>query len=301
MALLVGMACAAVGSTAAGDMVGTTARPDGSRVHWTLSNAVQDRANRIVFVAQGSGCAPARASSSVRMLAEILSDYAVLTIEKYGVAPDDAPADPMADCSGAYLENHTVSQRVADARAVFEDLRARGLLDGDLVLFGGSEGGAVVSLLSHQAEDADAVVVFSTGTGLTMAEFFPLVVPPPVAERMQAVFDEIRNDPSAQGVLSGVSYDWWRDSLDRRYSDDLLTSNVPVLIVQGADDRSAPVEAARAARDAFMAAGQERRLTYWEFEDRDHGMVDAQGVSHMGAVLKKVRDWIEAQMPPDAG
>ena len=295
------MACAAVGSVAAGDMVGTTARPDGSLVHWTLSNAVQDRANRIVFVAQGSGCAPARASSSVRMLAEILSDYAVLTIEKYGVAPDDAPADPMADCSRAYLENHTVSQRVADARAVFEDLRARGLLDGDLVLFGGSEGGAVVSILSHQAEDTDAVVVFSTGTGLTMAEVFPLVVPPPVAERMQAMFDEIRNDPDAEGVLSGVSYDWWRDSLDRRYSDDLLTSNVPVLIVQGADDRSAPVEAARAARDAFIAAGQEHRLTYWEFQDRDHGMVDAQGVSHMGAVLKKARGWIEAHMPPDAG
>ena len=294
------MACATVGSVAADDTVGTTARPDGSRVHWMLSNAVQDRANRIVLVAQGSGCAPARASPSIRMLVEILSGYAVLTVEKYGVALDDAPADPMADCSEAYLENHTVSQRVADARAVFQDLRARGLLDGDLVLFGGSEGGAVVSILSHQAEDADAVVVFSTGTGLTMAEFFPSVVPPPVAERMRVVFDEIRNDPSAEGVLSGVSYDWWRDVLDRRYSDDLLTSTIPVLIVQGADDRSAPVEAARAARDAFVAAGQEQRLTYWELEDRDHGMVDAQGVSHMGAVLKKVRGWIQAHMPPDA-
>ncbi len=262
---------------------------------------MQDRANRIVLVAQGSGCAPARASSSVRMLAEILSDYAVLTIEKYGVAPNDAPADPMADCSRAYLENHTVSQRVTDARAVFQDLETRGLLDGDLVLFGGSEGGAVVSILSHQAEDADAIVVLSTGTGLTMEEFFPLVVPPPVAERMQAVFDEIRNDPSAEGVLSGVSYDWWRDSLDRRYSDDLLRSNVPVLIVQGANDRSAPVEAARAARDAFVVTGQERRLTYWELKDRDHAMVDAQGVSHMRDVLEKIRGWIDSQMPPDAG
>lgn len=294
------MACAAVGSVAAVDIAGTTARPDGSHVHWKLSNAEPDRANRIVLVAQGSGCAPARASPSVRMLAEILSGYAVLTIEKYGVAPDDTPADPIADCSRAYLENHTVSQRVADARAVFQNLKARGLLDSDLVFFGGSEGGAVVSILSHQAEEADAVVVLSTGTGLTMAEFFPLVVPPPVAERMQAVFDEIRNDPSADGVLSGVSYDWWRDSLDRRLSDDLLMSRIPILIVQGADDRSAPVEAARAARDAFVAAGQEQRLTYWELEDRDHGMVDAQGVSHMGAVLKKVRGWIQAHMPPDA-
>ena len=262
-----------------------------------LSNATPDQANRIVLVAQGSGCAPARSSASVQMLAEILSDYAVLTINKYDVTPDDAPEDPVEGCSDAFVANHTVSQRVADAQAVVDDLKTRGLFDGNLILFGGSEGGAVVSILAHQAEDADAVIVLSTGTGLTMAEFFPMVAPPPAVKAMQAVFDRVRTDPTAEGVVGGVSYAWWRDILDRRLSDDLLMAAIPVLLVHGVNDRSAPVEAARATRNAFTAAGQTDRLTYWELPDRDHAMADPQGVSHMEEVLQQIGGWIEEHMP----
>ncbi|WP_299394967.1 alpha/beta hydrolase [Pelagibius sp.] len=286
------------GQSAAKEIADTTARADGSRIHWALSNVAPDRPNRVVLIAQGSGCSPARSSPSVVMLAEILSDHAVLTVEKPGVAPADAPADGIEGCSDTYLENHTVSQRVADVMMVLGDLRERRLFDGDLVLFGGSEGGAVVSVLAHRAAEADAVVVLSTGTGLTMAEFLPLVAPPPAMEQMRTAFDGIRSDPNATGVLGGVSYDWWRDVLDRRFSDDLLKAGIPVLLIHGARDRSAPVEAARATRDAFVAAGQEHRLTYWEFETRDHAMVDPQGRSHMGEVLTQVRRWIDKRLPP---
>lgn len=287
------------GQSAANEIADATARADGSRIHWTLSNAAPDRPNRVVLIAQGSGCSPARSSSSVAMLAEILSNHAVLTVEKIGVAPQDVPTDRIGGCSDAYLENHTVSQRVADVMMVLGDLRKQRLFDGDLVLFGGSEGGAVVSILAHQAAEADAVVVLSTGTGLTMAEFLPLVAPPPAMERMRAAFDGIRSDPDATGVLGGVSYNWWRDVLDRRFSDDLLKADIPVLLVHGGRDQSAPVEAARATRDAFVAAGQERRLTYWEFESRDHAMVDPQGRSHMREVLTQVRRWIDEQTRPE--
>ncbi len=287
------------GQSAAKEIADMTARADGSWIHWTLSNAAPDRPNRVVLIAQGSGCSPARSSPSVAMLAEILSDYAVLTVEKFGVTPADGPTERLEDCSDAYLENHTVSQRVADVAAVLQDLKERRLFDGDLVLFGGSEGGAVVSVLAHEAAEADAVVVLSTGTGLTMAEFLPLVAPPPAMEQMRAAFDGIRSDPDATGVLGGVSYDWWRDVLDRRFSDDLLKAAIPVLLIHGARDKSAPVEAARATRDAFVAAGQEHRLTYWEFENRDHAMVDPQGRPHMGEVLTQVRGWIGQQMRPE--
>ncbi len=286
------------GHSAAREIADMTARADGSRIHWTLSNAAQDRPNRVVLIAQGSGCSPARSSPSVAMLAEILSDYAVLTVEKAGVAPADVLTERIEGCSDTYLESHTVSQRVADVAAVLEDLKERRLFDGDLVLFGGSEGGAVVSVLAHEAVETDAVVVLSTGTGLTMAEFLPLVAPPPAMEQMRAAFDGIRSDPDAAGVLGGVSYNWWRDVLDRRFSDDLLKADIPVLLIHGGRDKSAPVEAARATRDAFVAAGQERRLTYWEFETWDHAMVDPQGRSHMGEVLTQVRRWIDEQTRP---
>ena len=295
--LAVGPVSASESNPAATDIAAETARPDGTEIHWVLSNAVPDRANRIALIAQGSGCAPARSSASVQMLADILSDHAVLTIDKYDVEPDDTPADPIEGCSESFVANHTVSQRVADALDVLDDIKARGLFDGELVLFGGSEGGAVVSVLAHQAVDADAVIVFSTGTGLTMAEFFPMVAPPPAMEAMQTVFDQVRTDPNAVGVVGGLSYAWWRDILDRRLSDDLLLSTIPVLLVHGVNDRSAPVEAARATHDAFAIAGQANRLTYWELPDRDHAMVDSQGVSHMDEVLRQVGSWIDLYVP----
>lgn len=300
--LLISSASASDRNVEAAEIAGETTRSDGSEIHWMLSNATPDQTNRIVFVAHGSGCAPARLSASVQILADVLSsdtlNYAVLTIEKYDVTPDDAPVDPIEGCSDAFVANNTVSQRVADAMAVFDYLRAQGLFGGELILFGGSEGGAVVSILAHQTEDADAVIVLSTGTGLTMAEFFPMVAPPPASKAMQTVFDKVRIDPTAEGLVGGLSYAWWRDILDRRLSDDLLRTTIPVLLVHGVNDRSAPVEAARATRDAFAAAEQADRLAYWELPDRDHAMTDPQGVSHMEDVLRQIGGWIEKQHMP---
>ncbi len=289
----------AAGFSAGHEIRGSAVRPDGSDIAWTLSNALRDHANPVVLVAHGSGCAPARSSASVDLMTALFeeSGYAVLTVEKYGVSRQDTPDDAIDGCSPRHVQTHTVSRRVADVEIVLDTLRAQRLFDDDLILFGGSEGGAVVSVLSRRVQDADAVVVLSTGTGLTLAEFFPMVVPPSVAARMQAKFEEIRRDRRAKGILGGVSYQWWRDSLDRRLSDDLLASDSPVLLVHGENDRSAPVETARATRDAFWAAGDAGRLTYWELPDRDHAMVDPHGVSHMRNVLERVRRWMSDRMP----
>ncbi|MEM9670078.1 MAG: hypothetical protein AAF950_14240 [Pseudomonadota bacterium] len=272
---------------------GTSQRPDGSLIEWRLENARPEQGNRILLIAHGSGCSPARSSSNINLLAGAATGFATLTIEKYGVSAGVAASNPSSDCTEAYFSNHTVSQRVADARQVLADLATREVWNGELYLFGGSEGGAVVSILSHEEPETDAVVVFSTGTGLTMAEFFPMVVPPPVAAQMQVVFDQARSSPEAEGVSGGNSLKWWADILDRRLSDDLLLSDVPILLVHGVDDKSAPVAAARATREAFASAGQSERLTYWELDDRNHAMIDASGNSHMGDVLTGVVNWIE--------
>ncbi|MEO1787168.1 MAG: alpha/beta hydrolase [Pseudomonadota bacterium] len=275
-----------------GPIVGVTLRADASPINWTLEPATSGRTEKILLVSQGSGCAPARSSVNVEMISALAVDFATLTIEKYGVKPSDAPSDPSNDCSTAYFENHTVSQRVMDAKMVLADLDRRGQLPYDLALFGGSEGGAVVSILAHEVPEARAVVVLSTGTGLTMSEFFPMVVPPPVAAQMEVVFEAARANPESTEIAGGNSYKWWADVLDRRLSDDLLKSTVPILIVHGEKDRSAPVLSARAARDAFSEAGESERLTYWEFEGFDHQMVDGDGVSHMGDVLADVVSWL---------
>lgn len=292
LALIVG--CATVGGPPAQELVGETDRSDGSTIHWELRRASSRTPLPILLPAQGSGCAPARSSSNIALLESVLPGFAVLTIEKYGVDPEAVPEDPIEGCSDAYYASHTVTRGVQDAELVLEDLRSQSLWDGRLVLFGGSEGGAVVSILSHELNDVDAVVVFSTSTGLTMRESLPMVVPPSVAKRLSDVFAEARANPESSRVFGGNSLKWWADILDRRLSDDLLKSSVPVLLVHGENDSHSPVAAARATRDAFAEAGEGDRLSYWELADRDHQMRDASGKSHFDDVLSKVADWIRA-------
>jgi pimeloyl-ACP methyl ester carboxylesterase len=277
----------------------STLRADGSPIYWQLAQFAVDAYKPVLLVAQGSGCAPARRNANVATLATHLPEFAVLTIEKYGVDPAVERADPVNDCSADYHANHTVTQRVEDARRVLQSLRERGLWNGRLVLFGGSEGGAVVSILAHETNEVDATVVFSTGTGLTVAEFLPVILPPPVVAMMTAVFDQARANPRSSDVVGGNALKWWADILDRRLVDDLLASSAPILLVHGVNDREAPVAAARATRDAFAVAGQAEQLTYWELADRDHQMRDVHGVSHLEAVLSDVAAWVRAQALDD--
>lgn len=284
-----------------GSLTGNTERPDGSFIDWRLNGASNRAPLPILLIAQGSGCAPARSNANVKLLESVFPDFASLTIEKYGVDPNLVPEDPMNGCSESYYANHTVSRRVEDAKLVMGDLRSRSIWDGRLIIFGGSEGGAVASILSHKLKEADAVVIFSTGTGLTMAEFFPMVVPPPVASQMSGVFAKARANPDSSRVIGGNSLMWWADILDRRLSEDLLKSAAPILLVHGENDRHAPVDAARVTRDAFAEAGEAGRLTYWELANRDHQMRDASGKSHLKSVFTKIAGWMRAVQLKTAG
>lgn len=292
LALMVSSAM--VNGAPAHDFVGKTDRSDGSSVDWKLSRAASSAPLPILLAAQGSGCTPASSNSNIARLESAFSGFAVLTIEKYGVEPQTVPEDPMNGCSEAYYANYTVTRAVEDAKLVLEDLRSRALWGGQLVLFGASEGGAVVSILSHELKDVDAVMVFSSSTGLTMRESLPMVVPPKVAKRLSDMFAEARGNPQSSRVVGGNSLKWWADILDRRLSDDLLKSSVPVLLVHGRNDKHSPVAAARATRDAFADAGESNRLTYWELADRDHQMRDASGRSHLNEVLDMIAEWARA-------
>jgi len=288
-------ACQSINYAQPKQIDGATLRSDGSEIHWSLSGHNIRKKNKVLLIAQGSGCAPARTSQNISMMAQIVPEFSVLTIEKYGVTPTGRDKAPTAPCSEEFVNNHTISQSVHDAKSVFKDIGKRGFWNGETVLFGGSEGGAVVSILSHALPETSATVVLSTGTGLTMAEFFPMVVPPDFAEEMKEIFEEIRLNPAAKGMAAGNSYEWWRDILDRRLSDELLKSKTPILLVHGVNDKSAPVEAARATQQAFISAGKRQQLTYWEMKDRDHQMNDLQGNPHMQAVLADVVTWINHQ------
>jgi len=269
-------------------------RPDGSSIYWTIDRQSGGAKQGILIIAQGSGCLAATENPNIKNAKRLLPSFAVLTVEKYGVDPHAKPGDPFEGCSAAFYAHHTVSQRVDDYQRVLHELKRESWWNGQLVLFGGSEGGAAVSILAPKVNPT-AVVIFSSAPGHSFGEIFKLSVPPEVAQHADDEFKKIEAEPLSAKVFGGNSYRWWTDILHHDMTADLLKTESPILLIQGERDSHAPVAVARQIRDDFQRTGH-RNLTYWEFAGYDHSMQDSEGVSHLDEVLARISGWIEERL-----
>ncbi len=271
----------------------TARRNDGSLIYWSLDRQSAGSKQGILVLAQGSGCLAATENPNIARWKSVLPDFAVVTVEKYGVHPLDKPKEPFGGCSQEFYAHHTVSQRVADYQRVLAQLQKSPWWDRRLVLFGGSEGGAAVSMLASRVKPT-TIVVFSSAPG-RFREIFKLAVPSEVARQADSEFAKIKANPLSSKVWGGNSYRWFADILDRDLTADLLSISAPILIVHGERDRSAPVQVARKVRDDFERAGH-CNLTYWEYPGYDHQMQDAAGISHSDEVLQRMSGWLMSRV-----
>ncbi len=277
---------------------GEAQRPDGSTLHWTLDLPDGGGKVGLVVLAQGSGCLPAMQSRAMQQARAAFGRFAALTVEQYGVTPDDTPqAVDNSDCPQAFHDNHTVSQRVADYRQIIENLRDAAWWNGDLVLFGGSEGGLAMARLAPEV-GADAAILMSTGGGVTFGEMVRESVPPEGRPTVDATFEKARRNPDSTELWAGHSLRFWADMIDRRAADDMLRADTGFLLIQGGRDASGSVGVARAVNDLFAEA-ERCNLTYWEFPAFDHGMTDPDGGSRMAEVLAQADGWLAAQLAVD--
>ncbi len=259
-------------------------RADGSVIDYALY--VPDGvAEGLLLFAQGSGCAPTATNANLAVARAAFPQHVVLAVEKRGVVPDAAIADGYSDCPAAFTAGYTVSGRVADYEAVLAALGS----PLPLVLYGGSEGGLAVAMLSATVA-ADAAILVSSATGVPFAEMVLSTVPPEGQASVRAAFDAARADPRGTAIFAGSSHRFWADILDRVAADDMLASDTPFLLIQGGRDSASPVAAGRATVDRFAAAGR-CNVNSWEFPALDHGMVDPTGRSHMAAIVAAAAQW----------
>ena len=266
------------------------ARPDGSRLSFHLDRPGPSGRRPLLLVLQGSGCDPvgpdARVNSYGRMLAP---GYVRLTIEKYGVATGGEPL--IEGCTAAFWRGNTLSRRVADAVQVIAHLRGAPWWNGELVVFGGSEGGAVAAMAAPLLPETRAVIIWSSGIGVPVGSLIRAAIPPEAAGQAEAVFAEARANPSGDRRWGGASYAWWADAVDMVPARSLLEVRAPILVIHGSRDQFALVATARATRDLLAGAGR-RNFTYREYAGYDHFMVDAAGADHRGAVLAETARWL---------
>lgn len=270
-------------------------RPDGTQITFHIDRNVKAARHGAILVLQGSGCEPVATNERVASIGPAVTPGdAVVTIEKYGVTATQE-ADPVDGCSPDYWNRNTLQQRVLDAAQVIGRLRHERWWNRRLVIFGGSEGGAVAAMLAPIVPETKAVIIFSSGIGVPVGDLIRAAVPPPVAAEAPRIFAEARSNPTGSKRWAGASYRWWADAVDVTAAKMLLQTSVPILLIHGTRDQSAPVSTARATRDLLARQGR-RNLTYREYEGYDHFMKDAAGVDHRPAVLKEAATWLR-QMP----
>lgn len=270
--------------------VSTLARADSSEIIYRLEGVEPGvEPQGLILLAQGSGCNPVTIENRFEDAEMLAPGFARLTIEKYGVDP--ALNLPDDECSQAFYARDTLDRRVLDAALVIAAFRGAPWWNGDLVLFGGSEGGAVVSMLAPIVPETDAVVALSSGLGLTVEETVKNALPPTVRPMAEASFSAARETSRIDERFSGHSHHWWAHALDVRPADALAGTSVPILVVQGTHDRSAPVESAREGVTRLEASGA--CVTYDERAGLDHFMRDPAGGSHRTEVYSDIAAWIE--------
>jgi pimeloyl-ACP methyl ester carboxylesterase len=259
-------------------------RADGSTNHYAVDVPNGTPAGTVVII-QGSGCLPTTRNQNLSIIRGAFPNHVAVTVEKYGIEPDAPVKDGFSDCPSSFHAGFTVSQRVDDYQAVLAALDA----PRPLVLFGGSEGGLVVAMLSGRVEP-EASIVLSSATGISFVDMVLSTIPPEGQEPVRAGLAAAAADPDGTALFAGSSHRFWADIMRHVPADYMLAATGPFLVIQGGLDTSSPLAAARATADRFAAA---RRcdLTYWEFPGLDHGMADPAGSSHLASIAKAAASW----------
>jgi len=103
-------------SAAGASMDFKTRRDDGSLIYWSLDRQHREPKQGILVVAQGSGCLAATENANLARAKSLLPDFAVITVEKYGVHPHDRPKDPFGGCSATFYA-HDLTADVLSVQA----------------------------------------------------------------------------------------------------------------------------------------------------------------------------------------
>lgn len=274
-------------------------RADGTHLTYHIVDRDNGRRQGLILMLQGSGCQPVVDRDWLRSEPAILAPgRAVLVIEKFGVGTGKTEAgEPEEGCPAAYWRGNTLQQRVLDALQVIAHLRQAEWWNGQLIIHGGSEGGAVAALLAPLVPETQAVVIVSSGIGVSVAELIRRAVPPPIAAQIPPILAEAATNPTSEKRFGGESFRWWASAANVVPARSLLQTKVPIMLIHGTRDQFAPVSTAQATKEMFRQSGR-HNLTYREYEGYDHFMVDQAGVSHNDEVMRTIAAWLEARLAP---
>lgn len=241
-------------------------RTDGSELNTYFTKPEQD-SFPIVLAVQGSECESVLPLH--KQFAPLVTNIGagIISLEKQGILPNNKIIQQ------EYDQTNCSSHRIQDHLILVQQLR-NGLIpgwNGQLILVGGSEGGAVASAIAARCPETVASVFYSTGGGMGVREqlrlatrrYFekkraPNFVIKAGLAMADAQLDEIMANPTHKKMFLGYTYKWWHDyalQLEMIMSD-MLSLSSPIFYVHGTDDELIPIESADRLAAEFERQGK---------------------------------------------
>ncbi len=236
--------------------------------------------------------------------------YARLIVEKIGVGLEDSGES----CSDLFSQNYSIEDRLLQHMRALQHIRKNApWWDGDLLIWGWSDGGDIGARLTAYYPNTKRAVLGGMGGGFTMEEHFKDILScrpekfttaeerQPCLDYHNKLFTDIRNNPTWQKTWSGEdnSYKVWETRLFARLSILLKDNPVPILIIHGEKDKyGTPVQSARKLISDLKSANN-TAFTYWEIPGMEHTF-GPNDQDKRSTYLDAMRDWLllgEGQQP----
>ena len=208
-----------------------------------------DRKLPILMLIDGSGCVGQSRPDIGDFYRPVairtsLQPYARLRVEKPGVGhADDWPQE---SCSEDFLKHYTVDKRVEDHLRVLQHLRASAdWWNGEVLIFGWSDGGDIGTRLSAYYPDVMRAVLGGMGGGIPMAQHFEedwicsdaaqVGDHEGCVASLRKEFQRMADNPTWKRTWSGEDNSWrvWASRLFSTTTALLVDNHTPVLIVHG--------------------------------------------------------------------
>lgn len=228
-------------------------REDGSLIEGYASQPDSSLSFPIIIAIQGSTCESA--FDWFLKLKEHADDfgYGLIVLEKQGISKD-------AIHPYEYAHNNSIDQRIDDYFLCLNNLNNSIIpgWNGEIVLWGESEGGIIAGELSSKIANLKAVMLFATGGGMQVVDEVKQAIQRKLEGKGLSEFEivqflsefedktiEMLNDPSPDKKFLGNTYKWWSSLFSSKsILSSLQDTRIPTYMVHGKKDEQIPIESA---------------------------------------------------------
>lgn len=195
------------------------------------------------------------------------------------------------------FEHYTLEERVSSAVLVIDNFLENHEYK-NVYLMGVSEGAQILPMVYNNlsAKNKIAKLVVLGSGGLSQYEEFKVLqkstlsMPQPYRELLieaDNVMEAIRSNQDLHDKwFAGYPYKRWAGFFPYRPLDDFVKINIPIFLMQGTKDTSAPIESSRVFAAEFKRL-EKNNLTYIEYKNGDHRLN-----GNFKAILKKIENWL---------